>query len=532
MKKLFTRSLGLALSASLVLGLSACGGGGQGQAPSGGSGSTTPDPDGKAPIILNLSDNENLSNINIYNNASSPNYSFAEMIFDSLLQTDHTGNETPGICKEYDLSEDGCTVTMHIQEGVKFHDGSDCNADDVLATMQFILDNLPTLGTMSGRWTTLVSAEKVDDSTVQLNLSAPVANLEIDMAYTYVLSSDDLAQYGGDMFTKGIMNGTGPWKYVEWVDGQYSRFARNDDYWRGQKSNVDEIYVWYIREANAAIASYISKSIDYITRVDYDLLPMLDQVKDQSNINVALAEVMYYLQFKMDGKAPSSDENFRKAFMHAIDRESLLDLVGGGAVINDIYTAGCPGHRDDLAAITYDPAKAKEYLAKSNYNGETLQFYSRNDITGAEAMLTAMADYLGQVGINVQVNIVDGASFNTIRKEGTYDVFMVNVGTYDGDPLSQYLVPRILQDCHSHGYVNDALNALISSAASDFNEESRVATLEQIDQIMYDLQGPIVPVLQYDKYSCVRKGIEGLNETTCAGTYYRDVYVDEAVWGK
>lgn len=512
--------------ASTMLFATACGGG------------TTPtEPGDKTPggsdkVVVNLCDNANLSNINIYNNISSPSYSFAEMMYDSLLQTDHMGNEVPSICESYTVSDDGKTVTMIIADDVVFQDGSVCDATDVNATMNFIIDNIDTSALGSFNWSVLESSEMKDDKTVVLTLEDSMSTLDISMAYTYILSADDIENHGAEMFTQKIFNGTGPWKFVEWVDGQYSKFTRNDDYWQGQKSNIDELYVWYISESNAQIASFTSKQIDYINAVSFDLLPMLDPVKDVSTQNTQLSEVMYYLQFKMDGTAPTSDENLRYAIMHSIDREMLLDLMGGGQVISDFYTANCPGHNDDIEAISYDPELAKEYLAKSDYNGETIEFYSRNDLVAVEAVVTAIADYMTQIGITVKINIVDGAGFNTIRSDGTYDIFMVNLGTYDGNPLTQYLVPRIVQDCHSHGYVNEDLNELIMDAYSDFNEETRVATLEEIGGIMYEMQGPIVPIFQYNKYTCVRNGLLGLNETNCAGTYYRDVSVDTAIWGK
>ena len=69
------------------------------------------------------------------------------------------------------------------------------------------------------------------------------------LGYTFILSDEDLEKYGDQMWAQGVVNGTGPWKYDEWIDGQYVKFTRNDDFWKGRNTNVDEVYIWYISEA-------------------------------------------------------------------------------------------------------------------------------------------------------------------------------------------------------------------------------------------------------------------------------------------
>lgn len=92
---------------------------------------------------------------------------------------------------------------------------------------------------------------------------------------------------------------------------------------------------------------------------------------------------------------------------------------------------------------------------------------SRSDIEYADSIMTAMADYLNQIGIKTQVDMVDTATMNSRRADGTYDIFMVNLATWDGNALTQNLVPRVVQDMHHNGYVNEELNALIMKAFGD-----------------------------------------------------------------
>jgi len=538
------RFTALMMAALVAFGLVGCGGstastqpaGGDSTAAAGSESSETGssggasayvDADGK--VVVNLQREDGIQSLNIWNYTSGPNYMFAEMVFDALYSSNHGGDCEPLICTGYDLSDDKKEVTLHIAEGVKFFDGSDCDADDVYTEMQYIAEHKDEMALFATNWKYLEKAEKMDDHTVKLYLSEPFFSLDISLAYTYIAKAEEIEQYGSSLFSSvDTLNGTGRWKLDEWVDGQYLKFSRNTDYWQGGDfSNIDTLYLWFISDPTAQNAAFINGDIDYINNVNVDLKSMLDPVADQCEITDSISEVMYYLQFKMDGKAPTTDQNLRYAIMHAIDRDAFCSLMGGGLVMNDFFTTHAEGHQDSLEALKYDPELAKEYLAKSSYNGEELVLLSRSDISYADSIMTAMADYLNQIGIKTRVDMVDTATMNTRRTDGDYDIFMVNLATWDGNALTQNLVPRVVQDMHSNGYKNDELNAKIMEAFGDMNKETRVKTLEEVDNILYDLQGPIVPLMQVMRSSCVRKGLTGLIENPLSGYIFTNVTVEE-----
>lgn len=538
------RFTALMMAALVAFGLVGCGGstastqpaGGDSTAAAGSENSETGssggasayvDADGK--VVVNLQREDGIQSLNIWNYTSGPNYMFAEMVFDALYSSNHGGDCEPLICTGYDLSDDQKEVTLHIAEGVKFFDGSDCDADDVYTEMQYIAEHKDEMALFATNWKYLEKAEKVDDHTVKLYLSEPFFSLDISLAYTYIAKAEEIEQYGSSLFSSvNTLNGTGRWKLDEWVDGQYLKFSRNTDYWQGGDfSNIDTLYLWFISDPTAQNAAFINGDIDYINNVNVDLKSMLDPVADQCEITDSISEVMYYLQFKMDGKAPTTDQNLRYAIMHAIDRDAFCSLMGGGLVMNDFFTTHAEGHQDSLEALKYDPELAKEYLAKSSYNGEELVLLSRSDISYADSIMTAMADYLNQIGIKTRVDMVDTATMNTRRTDGDYDIFMVNLATWDGNALTQNLVPRVVQDMHSNGYKNDELNAKIMEAFGDMNKETRVKTLEEVDNILYELQGPIVPLMQVMRSSCVRKGLTGLIENPLSGYIFTNVTVEE-----
>ena len=105
---------------------------------------------------------------------------------------------------------------------------------------------------------------------------------------------------------------------------------------------------------------------------------------------------------------------------------------------------------------------------------------------------------------------------------------MVNLATWDGNALTQNLVPRVVQDMHHNGYVNQELNSLILKAFGDMNAETRTATLEQVGDMLHELQGPLVPIVQIVGTPCIRKGITGLIENPLGGYIITDIAVEES----
>lgn len=180
MKHVRSRLLCMLMALSLVFSLAACGGG---ETPSGGGknpeGPATAAPGKEGEIVVNVSDNVTMINLEVYANNNSCQFLYADMVFDPLYYGDRQGGNTPCICTGYELSEDGTEATLHIREGVKFHDGTDLTAKDVVATFEFILRNMDTLGLASAVWSNLEGVELIDDTTCKLKLSSYFATFEV-----------------------------------------------------------------------------------------------------------------------------------------------------------------------------------------------------------------------------------------------------------------------------------------------------------------------------------------------------------------
>lgn len=129
--------------------------------------------------------------------------------------------------------------------------------------------------------------------------------------------------------------------------------------------------------------------------------------------------------------------------------------------------------------------------------------------------------------------ICDSAEFVTIRQDpSAYDIFFVNLGAFDADPYTLYIIPRIVNDTHHSYYHNEELNNLIIDSYTTTDKTKQEDELKQVARIVYDECGPVLGLYASNSYCIIREGLEGVLVTKGAGPYFRYASVDEAVWNK
>lgn len=526
MKKIIS----LLLAVIMLMSLVACGGSTEEPKAPDASGQTSGNQpaDKDEPIIVNVCETgNNVNSLEFYKLSLHPEWQYAEMCYDALLHASYDGKFEPEICTSYEIADDGLSAILHLADGVKFQDGTVLNADDVVCTLNYLGENRDTLAMISTVWGNLVGAEKVDDLTVKVIMDKKYHAFEAALGYTFVFSSEDFEKYGDQMWAQGVINGSGPWIYKDWVDGQRMTFVPNDNYWQDFRTNVDELNIWYITEASTVVSSLLSDELDAANRVEFDLLPMVEG-DDDFNFYTFDMDSLNYLQFKCGPGDAFEDINFRKAVMHAINFEAFLNFYGGGSVLPCAATPGNDGFVD-LGGYEYNPELAKQYLAESNYDGRELELASW---TTSNNECTAIASDLAAIGVNVKLNLCDSAAFSALRKEGAYDMFYGGVGTWDGDLMTQYMVPRIANDSHNHGYQDDYIDELLLKADKETDRAARKAMLEEVITWMHGNYGPICGTVLKSSTDVIRKGLEGINQMASGIHFYKWVTVNEAEWTK
>lgn len=389
----------------------------------------------KASDTLNVAFTKELENVDSYFNSSREGVVMQRAIWDGLIWADPVSGEYKGnLATEWSWVDDQ-TLELKLREGVKFHDGSDFTADDVVATVNFVAD--PKNGAVTQRnvnW--MKSAEKVDDFTVRIHTNGPFpAALEYLSGPVSIYPSDYYEKVGPQgMGLKPV--GTGPYRVVSVQPGKHFVLEKNPDYHDGPKGQptIGKIDIRTIPEVNTQIAELFNGGLDLIWQVPSD---QTERIEQMGRFTVANESTMRVGYLAMDaagrsGETPFTHLEVRQAVNYAIDRDALVkNLLKGKSQV--IWTACYPsqvGCTNDVPTYPYDPEKAKELLAKAGYpNGFTTDLYAYRDQQYAEAV----ASQLAKVGINARLKMLQYSALRDLNMKGdvpfafqTWGSFSVN----------------------------------------------------------------------------------------------------------
>ncbi len=327
-------------------------------------------------------------------------------VYECLLKYDPAADEfTPVLATEYERSDDGLTWTFKIRKGVKFHDGTDLDAEAV----KYSLDRTIKIG--KGAAYILDSVKEiavVDPYTVEFRLKEP-APMDIILAAvnaTYILSPTAAKSHPDDWFTQGNECGTGPYMLEDFQAGQQVILTRFDDYWKGWEGNhFDKVIIKAVPEA-ATKRQLISKGDIDITM---ELPPEdIEALKKDPNVNVMIEPSFQNLFLVINTKKkPMDNVLVRQAMCYAYPYEDVIKyaLGGMGSQSRGSVPVGLWGHGDDIFQYTTDLAKAKELMEQSGVGPgpHNVEFaYASGDEAQRKSAELWKAN-LDQIGINLQI---------------------------------------------------------------------------------------------------------------------------------
>ncbi len=500
----------LFLAITLIVGCFAGCGGNAGTNPAGtGDGTQSGDAPSKT---LSVALSENLTTLDPHDANNAPSYQPRNMCFDSLVESDHEGNYTPCLAETWEYSDDGTEVTFYLRKGVKWHDATDFTSADVVCTFQRLIDD-PNLNVASIYWPQLKGVEAIDDYTVKIILTEPYAPIMNSLSVTAIIQAASWKAEGVEAFNKQQFVGTGPWVFDEWVDGQYVHFTKNNDYWGDFDSYYDDVYLRIVLEPSTAIAGHMNGDVQAyvassgIASDDLQLYNGSDDKIEMVKINTGTVQ---YFGLQCGEDSIFSDKNARLAFTYAIDRQSIADYIfGGEASVPDSFAVeSVIGYTKDTVHYDYDPEKAKEYLAKTNYNGEKIVLTSNTGTKKSKETLLAVAEMLGEAGFNIGVDVVESAALNDMRATGNYDVFLIATMQENGEPY-KYFNMRVLNDAHHSDFADEELNEWIRQSNSEMDADARRKLLEKC-VVRWSEDLVHVPLVRLASTYAIDYGVKGI----------------------
>jgi len=322
------------------------------------------------------------------------------------------------LATSYTVSPDGKTVTFKLRQGVKFHDGTDFNAE----AAKYNFDKWKAAGKASANY---LGCDVVDTYTLNCNF-AEAMNVNLTSVSGTVMASPTFVEARGDTYAAFHACGTGPFKQTAYQENTKVTFERFDEYW-GQKAYLDSIECIFITDPVTQVMAMKAGEGD-VTH-SRDAKPMYDMKQAGFNIlqNFMGMEAMNFNS--RDADSPFADVRVRQAFEYAINKDPIINTLGYGfwESAYQFPIPGMSGYLNDIVPRKYDPAKAKELLKEAGYeNGfETTLVHGVWDFN--DGLLSMQAD-LAEVGIKAKIEGVQFGQWATMRQEGWKGVFVAGSG--------------------------------------------------------------------------------------------------------
>ena len=342
-------------------------------------------------------------------NWSAPKSSMSACL-EQLATYDLQGNLVPVLATSWDVDPVAKTITIHLREGVKFHDGTDFDADAAKWNYDLWLQSKK----LAGR-ELVTSCDVVDKYTMRLSLSAYSAMyLTSYLQYPYFFSPTYVEAVGLD---ESALNpvGTGPFKLESIQPGSSMKYVKFEDYWQEGLPYLDAYEYTQIGDKTTGAMMLESGQADMMVAVaPKDVGAFIDKGYGYF-LNPGFIYNLY--PNSSDPNNPLSKLEVRQAIECALDREAIAQALGYGyaETLDAFVPKSTIIYPDGYEARTYDPAKAKELLTAAGYpDGFETSLIVRNDDVHRD-FATAVQGYLADVGIKLNIDIADTARFNSYQ---------------------------------------------------------------------------------------------------------------------
>ncbi len=469
-----------------------------------------------------------------------------QQLFDTLVKYNkHTTDVEPALASSWTTSEDGLVWTFNLREGVKFHDGTDFNADAVVFNFQRWSDEshpyhnteFAYWGYMFGGYPGVVEEVKaVSEYTVQFTLNQPQAPFLQNLAMPVFAISSPTAvkKYGDDYFKNPV--GTGPFKFVSWQQDAQIIVERNDDYWDGT-AHLDRVIFRVIPDNSARFLELQTGNIDIMDGLNTSDVEFVNQDKSlhlflRPSFNIG------YLAMNMDVK-PFDNVKVRQAINYAINKEMIVEAFysGLGEPAKNPIPPTLWGYNDELEGYSYDPAKARQLLKEAGYpNGFETELWAmpnpRPYFPEPSKIAEAMQADLMDVGINAKIVTYDWATYLDKTEDGAHTMAMLGWTGDNGDP-DNFLYVLLDKDNAVKGtagniafYRSDELHDILIEAQQTPNHDRRVELYEKAQEVIHN-DAPWVNVVHSTPPIPARNYVKGYVPHSTGTEQFTDVWLDK-----
>jgi peptide/nickel transport system substrate-binding protein len=443
-------------------------------------------------------------------------------MYEPLVTTDLTDPDAippklvPALAERWETSPDATEVTFHIRKGVKFHDGTEVDANVVDWNFRRVWrkgegEEAPqyyaaAAGPASFWADSVADVQVVDTHTIKVFLKHPFPEFARQLYATtcgsfFVVSPSAVEKHGQEGLAKNPV-GTGPFKFVEWVPGDRIVVERFDGYW-GAPPKVDRIVFREFTNMAAMVAGFRRGELDIIPAVPPDNIALLRE----DGFNVATNLVPNMIYFVLNLKDPVlADIRVRRAMAMAIDKETLAKklLTDAAEAAHSIVSPGSPPYDPEFRSLAHDLEKAKALMQEAGYGPDNrVTMHMPNPASGSGTIAPvpialALQSNLSKIYIDLKVETLEWYGFISLLSRGLQpdaQILPMPWGMSTGFWVRQILHSKKQPFSNYGWYVNPEVDRLLDEATSTPDLEKSKELFAQINQIVVNEDVAVIPGL-------------------------------------
>ncbi|MDZ7799302.1 MAG: ABC transporter substrate-binding protein [Trueperaceae bacterium] len=411
-------------------------------------------------------------------------------VFDALIHKEADGSYTPALATDW-RAESDTVWTFDLREDVTFHDGTSFGPEDVVFTIQRILDE-ETESPIAGGFDFIESVEATGDHGVRITTTAPTPLAEHYLSELMIVPSDTFQEMGEDAFAEAPV-GTGPFEVENWRRDVELRMRAFEHYWRGAP-DIEELVFRPVPEATTRFASLSAGEADLINQVPPNLAESVASTRNASLEAVDGARVIYVGINTVSANPALQDPRVRRALNLAVDVGGIIEGIFGGRATptTAMLTELDFGFNPELEPYGHDPEAARELLAEAGASDLPLTLEAPNgryvnDVQVAQAV----AEQLQQAGVDVTLDVREyGAYVGDLFSGAAPDLYLIGWGNAPQDADFVYYSLLYTDELLSY-FSDETLDRALDRGRSTVDREARLEAYRTATERIHEL-APVI----------------------------------------
>jgi peptide/nickel transport system substrate-binding protein len=445
-------------------------------------------------------------------------------VFERLTTYDANLKPQPMLAESWEMSADARSMKVNLRKGVQFHSGREMTSDDVKYSLQRAANPKVAAAQYTGMASWFSGVDTPDKYTAVFRSEQPRPTIFDLFEFLNICDKDQLE--GPD--AKNTANGTGPFKFVEWVPGDHVTLAKNPSYWQSGKPYVDSVQISILRDQQAMVTQLEAGAIDIARLPTLTDFNRLKPDKAYQALQNPMTGAHYIAGFNLT-IPPFDNKLVRQAVVYSVDKKRFVDTIlgGTGAPESLPWLPASPAYEAAKQNFyTFDLDKAKSLLAQAGVTDLEFDFLANPVNAETSGFGQIVQSDLAKIGVKMNIKNLDGATWiDQVNGRKFNGIYFAAGNYFNLSPSTAFTNGKAFNpDLNNSGFKSDTYVQLISTGATESDPTKLKAAYSQLNDLFLDesfaFMVTIAPPLML-----ARANVQGIQWTAHESPWYSDVWL-------